>query len=323
MEIPSKLRKELEKKQYGVFGHAAVQICSWTKKSLQGRGKCYKGVFYGVHTHRCMQFSPAAVLCSNNCIYCWRPAELMGPERLGKNALAAIELIEGLIELRRKLLSGFGGREGTPRRLWEESLIPDHYAISLSGEPTLYPSLPDLIIHLKEKIKARSIFLVTNGTRPDMLLTLARQNALPNQLYISIIAPNESLYNKIARSRLRQNWQSHKRSLAMLARLQTRTVLRLTLIAGLNDRKELLSEFAAMILKAAPTFVEVKGYMFLGYSRQRLKMSNMPTHTQVKGFSEQLVALLQGYELAAEHTPSRIVLLRKRGACLSLFDEKD
>jgi wyosine [tRNA(Phe)-imidazoG37] synthetase (radical SAM superfamily) len=29
--------------------------------------------------------------------------------------------------------------------------------------------------------------------------------------------------------------------------------------------------YASMILNAAPSFVEVKGYMYLGYSRKRLR----------------------------------------------------
>ena len=34
LRLPQKTVDSLIKKQYGVFGHSAVQICSWTKKAM-------------------------------------------------------------------------------------------------------------------------------------------------------------------------------------------------------------------------------------------------------------------------------------------------
>ena len=42
-EFTEEMRKELLNKQYGLAGsHSAVQICAWTRKSLRGKGSCYK-----------------------------------------------------------------------------------------------------------------------------------------------------------------------------------------------------------------------------------------------------------------------------------------
>ncbi len=311
MKIPAPIVAELEKKQYFLHGHSAVQICGWNKKVLQGKSPCYKQVFYGIHTHRCMEFSPAAIWCSNRCVYCWRPIELMGPGEFKQGEAELPEkLVPGLIEERRKLLSGFGGRTGVNLKLWRESMIPDHFAISLSGEPTVYPLMPELIRYLRDVQRARSIFLVTNGTYPEAIARLVSEKALPHQLYISLVAATEPLYKKIVRPRQRDAWERFNRSAGMLRYAGTRSVVRLTVIKGMNDSA--LSDFGSFIEKTGADFVEVKAYMYLGYSRDRLKIENMPLHADIVAFSEKLNELLPSYEYLDEHKPSRIVLLRNK-----------
>jgi tRNA wybutosine-synthesizing protein 1 len=68
--------------------------------------------------------------------------------------------------------------------------------------------------------------------------------------------------------------------------------------------------YAGLIRKAQPTYIEAKAYMHVGFSRQRLGYENMPSHDEVRGFSEQL-ADLTGYKLINESTESRVVLLSK------------
>ncbi|MHA2242298.1 MAG: 4-demethylwyosine synthase TYW1, partial [Candidatus Thorarchaeota archaeon] len=59
-----------------------------------------------------------------------------------------------------------------------------------------------------------------------------------------------------------------------------------------------------------PDFVEVKGYMHLGSSRDRLNQSNAPSHQNIRAFSEKL-ATLTGYYLVDEQIESRVVLLSR------------
>ncbi len=309
MPISESDRIELIKKQYGLFENSAVQICSWTKRTLQEGKVCYKEKFYGIHTHKCMQFSPTPLWCTNACIYCWRPVELMNPSDFKERAKPQ-ELIEGLIEERRKLLSGFGGREGMDLDLWKDSLIPDHFAISLSGEPTIYRKLPELITLLKEDYQARSIFLVSNGTFPEMIEKLARVDALPSQLYISAVASNEELYKEIVKPKQIDAWKRFNKSLQLLKTLSTRTVVRFTLIKGFNDKN--ITELAELFEKTQSDFIEVKAYMHIGYSRKRLDKSNMPLHTEVKEFTNLIIKFLPSYELVDEHKPSRILLLKNK-----------
>ena len=36
------IKKMLEKQKYAVVGHSAVQVCQWTKNSLNNKGVCWK-----------------------------------------------------------------------------------------------------------------------------------------------------------------------------------------------------------------------------------------------------------------------------------------
>ena len=70
--------------------------------------------------------------------------------------------------------------------------------------------------------------------------------------------------------------------------------------------------YAEMIKKAEPDFIEVKGYIFVGTSRERLEMENMPLHEDIVDFSRKLKIHLDDYDIVGEHIPSRVVLLAKK-----------
>jgi len=304
---------ELKKKHYGLYGSSAVQICEWNRKVLRNKEPCYKQVFYGVHTHRCMQFSPSATFCTNECIFCWRPAEYMGID----DAKAEVfpkpkELVKALIEERKKLLSGFGGREGINKELFQEALKPDHFAISLSGEPLIYPYMPQLIKHLKNDLKSRSIFIVSNGTLPKMLKEMIEKDSLPDQFYVSMVAGDEKSYNIIVKPRQKDAWKKYLEFLKLFSTLRCRKVIRFTLITGMNEKN--IKQYADLMKMADPDFIEIKAYMHLGYSRERLKMENMPLHKEVIEFSNKLLKELDSFEMIDQHPVSRIVLLKNKNS---------
>ena len=307
MKIDAATEAKLRKAKYGVFNHSAVQICAWTKKSLHAEGACYKQQFYGVDCHRCMEFSPAAALCENNCIFCWRSMEFMRFRRMKTSeANEPEEIYEKLLAERRKLLSGFPGDGKTDMRKHAEALVPSHFAISLSGEPTLYPKLPELVRFLKALPQTKSIFVVTNGQEPAVLAKLAKSP--PTQLYISVNAPSRELFMKINRPVRKDAWTRFLRSLDAMSTMKTRRVLRMTMIKGINMDDRFLDDYVSIIRKAKPHFVEVKAYMFVGFSRRRLKIGNMPLHGDIRAFAEKLSAA-SGFEIADEKRDSRIVLL--------------
>jgi tRNA wybutosine-synthesizing protein 1 len=56
--------------------------------------------------------------------------------------------------------------------------------------------------------------------------------------------------------------------------------------------------------------VEIKGYAWLGESRQRLKNSNVPTMEDLEEFAKELEKLT-GYSIKEKDDVSRVVLMSK------------
>ena len=214
------------------------------------------------------------------------------------------EIIKNAIEAQKKLLIGFKGSKADQEKL-KEAFKPNQFAISLSGEPTLYPKLPELIKEIK-KLKATS-FLVTNGLQPEVLIKL--KECLPTNLYLSIDAPNEEIFKKVDRPKTKDAWKKLNKSLEIFKELKTTKVLRITLIKNLNMINP--EQYANLIEKADPEFVEVKAYMWVGFSRERLEKTNMPLHKEVKEFTNKILKHLKNYKLENEKKESRVVLLKK------------
>jgi tRNA wybutosine-synthesizing protein 1 len=313
IQITPQTKSKLRKAKYGVFNHSAVELCHWTKKSFADQGDCYKHKFYGISTHRCMEMTPTAMNCENRCVYCWRPTEFydtleMPPELVDEPDA----IVKNLIEERRKLIVGFYGDARNNKRKIDESLLPSHYAISLSGEPTMYPKLPQLIKYLKSLKATKSIFLVTNGQEPQMLQKLADEDALPTQLYLSTNASNRKMFYHINRPRHNDAWERWMKSLRFLADVNTRTVLRMTMIRDYNDNLQFVNEFAEMMLQGNPHFVELKSYMHIGMSTKRLKENNMLDMDEIQKFSGGLCEKMPRFSIMDESEISRIVVLQNQ-----------
>ena len=313
IQIKPGIIKQLKKAKYGVVDHSTVELCHYTKKSFKDDGDCYKRKFYGISTHRCMEFSPAGMHCENRCVYCWRPMEFyesmkMEPENVAEPA----QIISKLMEERRKLIMGHYGDKRSNKQKLDESLYPQHYAISLSGEPTMYPKLPDLIKYLKSLDATKSIFLVTNGQEPDMLQKLQDENALPTQLYLSTNAADYESFMRINRPRYKDSWERWNTSLNMLSQLKTRTVIRITLIRDYNNHDENIPAFASMLRRADAHFIEVKSYMRIGRSRNRLERNNMLQMEEVRDFASKLAKQSGIFSEMDESFISRIVILQNK-----------
>jgi len=164
--IPKKIHAALERQGYRFVGkHSAVKVCLWCKKNLRGEGGCYKDQFYGIDSSRCCQMSPSVEFCHNRCLHCWRPVEYtVGKEIPRKDADKPEDVINGCIEAQRKMLMGFKGNSKVSREKYLKSCEPNQFAISLSGEPTLYLYLGELISLLRKR--GKTSFVVTNGMNP-------------------------------------------------------------------------------------------------------------------------------------------------------------
>jgi tRNA wybutosine-synthesizing protein 1 len=221
-------------------------------------------------------------------------------------------IVEQLLAERKKLINGFYGHSKNDKEKLDESLFPAHYAISLSGEPTMYPKLPKLIKYLKSLKATKSIFLVTNGQEPDMLRRLESEDALPTQIYLSTNASNKKMFHQINRPMHRDAWERWWDSLRLLSRVNTRTVLRMTLIRGYNDSADFVAEFAEMMKQGDPHFIELKSYMHIGMSNKRLEQEDMLEMHEVREFSSQLCARMPSFAIMDESEISRIVVLQNQ-----------
>lgn len=303
----------MQKAKYGVYNHSAVELCHWTKKSFANEGSCYKHKFYGISTHQCMEMTPTAMNCENRCIYCWRPTEFYDTLEMPEELVDEPDVIvHQLMVERKKLINGFYGHTKNDKKKLDESLLPAHYAISLSGEPTMYPKLPQLIRYLKSLKATKSIFLVTNGQEPAMLKRLEAEGALPTQIYLSTNASNKKMFHQINRPMHKDAWERWWESLRFLATVNTRTVLRMTLIRGYNDGADFAGEFAEMMAHGNPHFIELKSYMHIGMSNQRLEQDHMLEMYEVRDFAENLCERMSSFKIMDESEISRIVVLQNQ-----------
>ena len=311
IQITPHIKSKLQKAKYGVYNHSAVELCHWTKKSFANEGSCYKHKFYGISTHQCMEMTPTAMNCENRCIYCWRPTEFYDTLEMPEELVDDPEIIvEKLMSERKKLIMGYYGNPKNDKGKLNESLLPAHYAISLSGEPTMYPKLPQLIKYLKSLKSTKSVFLVTNGQEPDMLRRLKAEEALPTQIYLSTNASNKKMFYKINRPRHKDAWERWWDSLRILSTINTRTVLRMTLIRGYNDSSNFVDEFAEMMAQGSPHFIEIKSYMHIGMSNQRLEQDHMLEMYEVRDFAVKLCEKMPTFKMMDESEISRIVVLQ-------------
>lgn len=286
-----------------VGGSTGVKGCHWLKAQLlQGAG-CYKSKFYGISSHRCMQMTPTVNVCNCQCLFCWRFHGMQDYPAVSKDDPVA--LLDKLIEAQKEIVSGFGGDSRCDKAMWQEAREPKHVAISLSGEPTLYPGLSDLIAECRRR--GMTTFLVTNGTNPK---ALERLDPLPTQLYVTVAAPNQEIFEKLCLPRSPRLWERLEETLALFPSLSTRKVVRHTLVKGWNLGWE--SDYGRLVSKASPDFVEAKAYMFVGDSRNRLMVENMPGMGEIRTFSERLAAETS-YKCEDEHRDSRVVLLTAGG----------
>jgi tRNA wybutosine-synthesizing protein 1 len=287
---------------YHSENHTAAQTCGWTANALRGEGRCYKNIYYGIQSHRCIQMTPV-VKCNERCVFCWRDHRGHAYE-LGDVEWDDPEaVVDASIDLQKRLLSGFGGNDEVPREAFEEAMEPRHVAISLDGEPTLYPYLPELI----EAFHDRDIttFLVSNGTRPEVL-----RDCDPTQLYVSVDAAERHTFDQVVKAVEDDAWERLLETMDVLREKdETRTVLRTTLVKGENMHHP--DWYAGFYQQADPDFLELKAYMHVGHSRGRLDRSSMPDHEEVVDFTERVQEYMPEFTELKDVPASRVTLLSK------------
>ncbi|CAH1405380.1 unnamed protein product [Nezara viridula] len=302
--ITPPLRQVLTKQGYKLIGsHSGVKLCRWTKAMLRGRGGCYKHTFYGIESHRCMEATPS-LACANKCVFCWRHhSNPVGTEWKWKMDDAK-SIVEGALENHYKMIKQFKGVPGVIKEKFEEGLSARHCALSLVGEPIMYPEINKLVSLLHEK--HISTFMVTNAQFPDAIRNLDPVT----QLYVSVDASTKESLKKIDRPLFSDFWERFIDSLKALSEKGQRTVYRLTLVKAWNFDE--MKNYAGLVELGKPDFIEIKGVTYCGGDSKKaskLTMENVPWHEEVISFSQQLADLLPDYSIASEHEHSNCILL--------------
>ena len=303
-QVMEERMKKYEAMGYRFVGprkHSAIKICQWCKQSLREKGYCYKQKFYDIGSNRCLQMTPTFFVCSENCLFCWRPLRYALPRNQEWDSPK--EIMDDAIEAQREILQGFKGNPHTPIVKFEEAQDPKHVAISLSGEPTLYPMIGDLITDILSR--DMTAFLVTNGTLPERLQSLLDNNQEPTQLYITLAAPNKETLQKTALPIFPDSWERLQKSLSLMKQFK-RSVIRLTLVRNLNFVNP--EGYAQLAERAQCDFLEVKSFMSVGGARDRLPYSDMLLFPEIKEFAER-IEKNSNYRIVDEKEDSRVILL--------------
>ncbi|NWH63487.1 TYW1 synthase, partial [Geococcyx californianus] len=196
---------------YKLIGsHSGVKLCRWTKSMLRGRGGCYKHTFYGIESHRCMEATPS-LACANKCVFCWRHhTNPVGTEWRWKMDQPEMILQEAL-QNHHNMIKEFKGVSGVKADRFEEAMTAKHCALSLVGEPIMYPEINRFVKLLHQH--SISSFLVTNAQFPDEIRNLEPVT----QLYVSVDASTKESLKRIDRPLFKDFWQRFLDSLKALS----------------------------------------------------------------------------------------------------------
>ena len=331
-EMVTKLqRKALSKEGYKIIGsHSAVKLCRWTKNQLRGRGGCYKHSFYGITSYQCMEATPS-LACANKCVFCWRHHKNpVGTEWRWKTD-EPHQIVEEAVRLHVGMINEFKGVPGVQVERLQEARTVKHCALSLVGEPIMYPRINEMI----RQLHARGIssFLVTNAQFPDKIEELEPVT----QLYVSVDAATKESLKAVDRPLFKDFWERYQACLHNLSKKLQRTVYRMTLVKSWNMTE--LEGYAQLIEAGLPgnrlsplfhrkscihqtfrvDFIEIKAVTYCGKSdASSLTMENVPWHKDVCQYGDEICRRLRerglinvNYSIATEHEHSCCILIAR------------
>jgi tRNA wybutosine-synthesizing protein 1 len=253
-----------------------------------------------------MEMTPS-LACANKCVFCWRHHK----NPVGTSWRWKVDspefLIESAIMHHQNMVKELKGVPGVQLDRHEEASQIRHCALSLVGEPIIYPYINKFIDLLHER--KISSFMVTNAQFPDKIDQLQPVT----QLYISVDAATKESLRKIDRPLFEDFWERMMGSIDSLSKKGQRTVFRLTLVKEWNVEE--IDNYAQLIKRGMPDFIEIKGVTYCGTSKaSTLRMTNVPYHQEVRGFSQKLIemGLSEFYELACEHAHSCCTLIARK-----------
>merc|ERR1711939_628006 len=127
-----------------------------------------------------------------------------------------------------KMIRTCKGIPGVQEWRFKDALTVRHCALSLVGEPIMYPRINELVADLHRR--NISTFLVTNAQFPEAIHALKPVT----QLYVSVDAATPEALKAVDRPLFSDFWERYMESLRALKEKRQRTVYRLTLVKGQN-----------------------------------------------------------------------------------------
>jgi tRNA wybutosine-synthesizing protein 1 len=261
-----------------------------------------------------MEATPS-MACANKCTFCWRHNSNPTTTEWKWDVDDPIKLVEQMLAAHVGMVKNTGGVPGvTPDKL-QEGMTPKHCALSLVGEPIIYPRVNEFVGELHRR--GISTFLVNNGQFPDHINALAPIT----QLYLSVDAFDAKVMKEIGRPAFKDFWERFQSSVVNTSKKKGRTVHRLTMIKGVNmmlPSEEDVAGYAATVALGKPHLVEFKALTptFQGAGdKTPFRMANVPSYEEVLDFAQKVCShpdLKEQYEVACVHEHSRCVLLASK-----------
>jgi tRNA wybutosine-synthesizing protein 1 len=262
--------------------------------------------------------TPSLGHCTQSCVFCWRATPEIIGEQWNQSNFSDLKvdepetIVKRCIDAHRKAINGFGGNPEVKEEMLNQANKPLHAAISLEGEPTMYPYLSGLIEAFKKEGFV-SVFVVTNGLDPKALSELSPE---PTQLYLSVSAPDKETYTRICRPIISNGWKRLNESLEILRSYKCPTVLRHTLVPKFNMNNP--EGYAKLAKISDATYIEPKAAMSVGAARKRFEYNEMAWHKDIRNFAEEL-STASGYKIIDEKPLSSVVLLSRLEKPIKFF----
>jgi tRNA wybutosine-synthesizing protein 1 len=153
----------------------------------------------GIHGTWC-QSRLTLFFSETRCVFCWRHHTNPVGRTWRWKMDDAVTLVNGAIKEHKGMIKQMKGVPGVlPERL-AEGMDPKHCALSLVGEPIMYPEIDKFVSLLHEK--KISTFLVTNAQFPDAITNLPAIT----QLYVSVDAATPETLKAIDRPLFGDYW---------------------------------------------------------------------------------------------------------------------
>ena len=251
-------------------------------------GGCYKHTFYNISSFQCMEMTPS-LACANKCVFCWRHHTNPVARSFTWNHDSAEFLVDAGLAAHRGMIKQMKGVPGVQEDRLTEAMSVKHCALSLVGEPIIYPEISNFVGILHKK--HISSFMVTNAQFPDQIRDLAPVT----QLYVSIDAGSKEALKRIDRPIFEDFWERYLACVREIRLKRQRTVFRLTLVNFYNVQD--MQGYAQLVRMGCPDFIEVKGVTFCGaHASSDLTMKNVPFHEEVVKFCYDLIAAVDEYD---------------------------